>query len=89
MRVSIALCGLQTCRLGVYFVKAMALDGFFRETGWLAILIGCSGRLGFCSIFKPFPHLSRILLSSRVHARPHAANAGRWCAKESLAFFAG
>ncbi len=38
----------------------------------------CSGRLGFCAIYKHFLHSNRILLTSRIHARPVAANADRW-----------
>lgn len=38
----------------------------------------CSGRLGFCAIYMHFPRLGRILLPSRVHAHPAAANANRY-----------
>jgi len=34
--------------------------------------------VGFCAFYKPFSGFGFILLSSRVHARPHAANANRW-----------
>jgi len=37
----------------------------------------CSGRLGFCGIFKHFSGFEFFLLPSRVHARPAAANAIR------------
>ena len=38
----------------------------------------CTGRWGFCGIFKHFSGFGFFLLPSRVHARPHAGNANRW-----------
>jgi len=34
-------------------------------------------RLGVCAIYKYFSRSNRILLLSKVHARPDAANANR------------
>jgi len=35
-------------------------------------LLGCTGRWGFCRIFKHFSGFGFFLLPSRVHARPSA-----------------
>ncbi|GEM_PF-3457441 len=38
----------------------------------------CSGRVGFCGTFWHFPTFEFFLLSSIIHARPHATNANRY-----------
>ena len=38
----------------------------------------CTWRVGFCGIFRHFSGFEFFLLSNRIHARPHAANANRW-----------
>jgi len=37
----------------------------------------CSGRVGFCRIFKHFSGFGFFLLPNLIHARPHATNANR------------
>ena len=41
----------------------------------------CTGRWGFCAIYKHFPRFEFSLLPSRVHVRPSASNASRWAAE--------
>jgi hypothetical protein len=40
--------------------------------------------VGFCGIFKHFSGFGFFLLPSRIHARPHAGNANRSAAKETV-----
>jgi hypothetical protein len=47
----------------------------------------CTGRWGFCRIFKHFSGFEFSLLPNRVHARPSASNANRYVALESVAWF--
>jgi hypothetical protein len=54
MRVSIALYGNQTFRLGIYFAMVMVLYGFVRENGWSGISIGCDGKQGVATFFRQF-----------------------------------
>ena len=37
----------------------------------------CTGRWGFCAVYKQFSGFEFSLLPSRVHARPSASNANR------------
>ena len=55
-----------------------------RETGWPAILIGCTGQVGFVAIFEYFSGFGFILLSNIIHARPLAGNANCWAASTSV-----
>jgi len=43
----------------------------------------CTGRWGFCVIYKHFSGFEFFLLPSRVHAHPSASNANRWAASAS------
>jgi len=38
----------------------------------------CTGRWGFCGIFKHFSGFGFFLLPNIIHARPSASNASRW-----------
>jgi hypothetical protein len=37
----------------------------------------CTGRWGFCAIYKQFSGFKFFLLPNRIHARPSASNASR------------
>jgi len=41
-------------------------------------LLGCTGRWGFCAIYKHFSGFRFSLLPNSFSARPSASNANRW-----------
>jgi len=44
----------------------------------------CTGRWGFCAVYKHFSGFEFFLLPNRVHARPSASNANRWAASQKI-----
>ena len=71
---SVFLAGLSCLRCVVPAPKAFFWSvGFFSPA--MRPNMACSRRVGVCAIYEHFSDFEFFLLPSRVHARPHAANA--------------